>query len=108
MKILRTPDERFANLEDYPFEPHYLEVADGDGGRLRIHYLDEGPREGDPILLMHGNPDKGGIMDEAEAARVAGVIPQCEVVHWPHTGHNLHIARNFDFVKTVRKFLLAD
>ena len=56
MKILRTPDERFANLEDYPFEPHYLEVADGDGGRLRIHYLDEGPREGDPILLMHGNP----------------------------------------------------
>ncbi len=61
-----------------------------------------------PVLLMHGNPDKGGIMDEAEAARVAKVIPDVEVVHWPHTGHNLHIARNFDFAKAVRRFLLAD
>lgn len=61
-----------------------------------------------PVLLMHGNPDKGGIMDEAEAARVAAVIPDVQVVHWPHTGHNLHIARNFDFVKAVRRFLLAE
>lgn len=51
MEILRTPDERFANLPDYNFEPHYQEI---DG--LRIHYVDEGPREADPILLMHGEP----------------------------------------------------
>lgn len=61
-----------------------------------------------PVLLMHGNPDKGGIMEEAEANRVAGIIPDIEVVNWPHVGHNLHVARNFDFVKVVRRFLLAD
>ncbi len=61
-----------------------------------------------PVLLMHGNPDKGGIMDVAEAERVASVIPEVKVVHWPHTGHNLHVARNFDFAKAVRRFLQAE
>jgi len=51
MKILRTPDERFENLKDYPFAPHYAEV---DG--VRIHYVDEGPRDADPILMLHGEP----------------------------------------------------
>ena len=49
--ILRTPDERFANLKDYDFEPNYLEI---DG--LRIHYLDEGPKNGEIIYLLHGEP----------------------------------------------------
>ncbi|MCH2170620.1 haloalkane dehalogenase [Myxococcota bacterium] len=56
MKILRTPDARFANLPDYPFDPHYTEVPDGDGGTLRIHHLDEGPRDGSIVLCMHGQP----------------------------------------------------
>lgn len=56
MKVLRTPDERFAGLADYPFAPHYLTVTDADGTELRIHYLDEGPRDAAPILLMHGEP----------------------------------------------------
>lgn len=56
MKALRTPDERFKNLPDYDFEPHYVEVPDGDGGTLRVHYIDEGPRDAAPILLMHGEP----------------------------------------------------
>ena len=56
MKILRTPDERFANLPGYPFEPHYTEVPDGEGGQLRIHHVDEGPRDGEPVLCMHGQP----------------------------------------------------
>lgn len=56
MQFLRTPDERFANLPGYPFEPHYLEVPDGEGGALRIHYLDEGPEEGEVILCLHGQP----------------------------------------------------
>ncbi len=51
MRLLRTPDERFENLPGYDFEPHYIEV---DG--VRIHYLDEGPREAPPVLLMHGEP----------------------------------------------------
>jgi haloalkane dehalogenase len=56
MEVLRTPDERFVGLADYPFAPHYLSVTDADGTALRIHYVDEGPRDAAPILLMHGEP----------------------------------------------------
>ena len=56
MQVLRTPDERFANLPDFPFEPHYAEIDDGEGGVLRVHYLDEGPRDAAPVLLLHGEP----------------------------------------------------
>ena len=56
MEVLRTPDERFAGLADYPFAPHYLTVTDADGTDLRIHYVDEGPRDAAPVLLMHGEP----------------------------------------------------
>jgi len=56
MEVLRTPDERFAGLADYPFAPHYLTVTDADGTDLRIHYIDEGPRDAAPVLLMHGEP----------------------------------------------------
>jgi haloalkane dehalogenase len=56
MKALRTPDDRFKNLKDFPFQPHYAEVPDGEGGRLRIQYIDEGPRTAEPVLLLHGEP----------------------------------------------------
>ncbi|HEX4489924.1 MAG TPA: haloalkane dehalogenase [Acidimicrobiia bacterium] len=56
MKSLRTPDEQFVDLPDFPFEPHYVEIDDGDGGTLRVHYLDEGPAGAPPVLLMHGEP----------------------------------------------------
>lgn len=56
MEVLRTAEERFANLKDFPFKPHYQEVPDGEGGRLRIHYVDEGPPTAEPVLLMHGEP----------------------------------------------------
>lgn len=56
MKTLRTPDERFDNLPGYSFDPYYLEVDDTEGGRLRIHYLDEGPKNAAPVVLFHGEP----------------------------------------------------
>ena len=56
MHTLRTPDDRFVDLPDFDFAPHYVEVADGAGGRLRVHHLDEGPRDGEVVLLMHGEP----------------------------------------------------
>jgi haloalkane dehalogenase len=57
MKVLRTPDDRFAGIADYPFAPHYAEVTDKDTGtQLRLHYIDEGPRDAPPVLLMHGEP----------------------------------------------------
>lgn len=56
MHVLRTPDEAFAGVPDYPFAPHYATVTDADGTVLRLHYVDEGPRDAAPILLMHGEP----------------------------------------------------
>lgn len=56
MKVLRTPDDRFANLPGYDFAPHYLTVQDEDGTDLRFHYVDEGPQDADPIVMIHGNP----------------------------------------------------
>ena len=56
MQTVRTPDDRFANLPDFSFEPHYSEVPDGEGGSLRIHHLDEGPADGELILCLHGQP----------------------------------------------------
>ncbi|MBL8772497.1 MAG: haloalkane dehalogenase [Phenylobacterium sp.] len=56
MEVLRTPEARFAGLKDWPYAPRYAEVTDGDGTRLRLHYVDEGPRDGAVVLLMHGEP----------------------------------------------------
>jgi haloalkane dehalogenase len=50
-RVFRTPDERFLDLPGYPFAPRYVEVEG-----LRIHYVDEGPSGGDPVLLLHGEP----------------------------------------------------
>jgi haloalkane dehalogenase len=56
MKFARTPDDRFLNLPGYAFAPHYLQVADGEGGELRMHYVDEGERAAPIVLLLHGEP----------------------------------------------------
>lgn len=51
-KVHRTPDARFSDIPDYPFDPRYHILNDG----LRLHYVDEGPRDGIPVLMMHGEP----------------------------------------------------
>lgn len=56
MDVLRTPDERFEGLVDWPYAPRYTPVVDADGTPLRIHHVDEGPKDQRPILLMHGEP----------------------------------------------------
>jgi haloalkane dehalogenase len=52
--VLRTPEARFDALSDFPFEPHYINIEDPKLGTLRVHYLDEGPANGEVILLLHG------------------------------------------------------
>jgi haloalkane dehalogenase len=54
MKFVRTPDECFEGLPGYPFAPHYLDVDDGEGGKLRMHCVDEGA--GNVVLMLHGEP----------------------------------------------------
>lgn len=56
MKAVRTPEWRFTELPDYRFEPHYLDVPDTEGDTLRMHWVDEGPRNADVVLMLHGEP----------------------------------------------------
>lgn len=56
MNVLRTPDERFRDLPGYPFEAHYVDVVADGLEPLRMHYVDEGPRDGAVVLLLHGEP----------------------------------------------------
>ncbi len=55
METLRTPDDRYKGLPDFPYVPHYIEV-EYRGTRLRMHYVDEGDRSADPVLMLHGEP----------------------------------------------------
>lgn len=52
MRVYRTPDECFAGLTDWPFAPRYTEIAGG----LRVHYVDEGAADAQPVLMLHGEP----------------------------------------------------
>ena len=57
MQVLRTPDNRFENLPDWNFAPHYADITDAATGQeLRMAYVDEGPRDGRTVLLLHGEP----------------------------------------------------
>jgi haloalkane dehalogenase len=56
MRVLSTPDERFVDLPDFPYPPRYAKVPDQDGGSLRMAWVEDGPADGPPVLLLHGEP----------------------------------------------------
>jgi haloalkane dehalogenase len=79
MDVLRTPDERFAELPGFAHEPRYAEVPDGDGGTLRMAYVDAGPADAPVVLLLHGEPSWSflyrHVIDELVAAGLRAVAP---------------------------------
>lgn len=56
MKTLRTLDDRFADLPGFGYQPRYADVPDGEGGTLRMAWVEAGPADGEPVLLLHGEP----------------------------------------------------
>lgn len=56
MKVLRTPEAAFNGITDFPFTPNYTEITDAGGTKLRVHYIDEGPRTAPVVLMLHGEP----------------------------------------------------
>ena len=56
MLTLRTPEERFVGLPDFAYEPRYCEVDDDEGGTLRMAWIEDGPQDADPVLMLHGEP----------------------------------------------------
>ncbi len=56
MQTIRTPEDRFRDLPDFGYEPHHAEVSDGEGGRLRMAWVEAGPAAGPVVLCLHGEP----------------------------------------------------
>lgn len=75
MKILSTPENALRDIVDYPFESHFasVPVEPGSSETLRVHYIDEGPRDGRPVVFLHGNPGWSFIWrDQVRAAAAQG------------------------------------
>ena len=56
MRFHETPDKCFQNLPDYSFVPNYVAIDDDEGGKLNMHYIEDGPKNGPPVVMIHGNP----------------------------------------------------
>lgn len=56
MQTLRTPEDRFVDLPEFPYPPNYCDISDAEGGVLRVAWVADGPADADPVLMLHGEP----------------------------------------------------
>jgi len=56
LKFLTTPEHCFEQIVDFSYAPHFLHVDDNEGGSLKLHYIDEGPKDANVVLMLHGEP----------------------------------------------------
>lgn len=56
MEFLTTPEHCFEQIVDFDYAPHFLRVDDYEGSSLKLHYIDEGPRDANVVLMLHGEP----------------------------------------------------
>ncbi|WP_158888505.1 haloalkane dehalogenase [Amycolatopsis anabasis] len=79
MRLLRTPEDRFADLPEFDFDQRYAEIDDPHGGVIRIGYLEAGPADGRPVLLLHGEPTWSylyrGLLAPLAAAGLRAIAP---------------------------------
>ncbi|MFA5966207.1 MAG: hypothetical protein WC804_19510 [Sphingomonas sp.] len=87
MLVLRTPEERFTDLADYSFVPHYLTITDADSTDIRIHSLDEGPRGAAPVLERFDKPVLTAFSDQDVVTRDG---ERAFIDHVPGARHQPH------------------
>ena len=56
MQVLKTPESAFSNIQDFPYEPQYVQVTDTISSELSMAYYQAGPKDGHTLLLLHGEP----------------------------------------------------
>jgi haloalkane dehalogenase len=56
LEFLTTPEHCFEQIVDFDYAPHFLRVDDYEGSSLKLHYIDEGPRDANVVLMLHGEP----------------------------------------------------
>ena len=56
LQFLTTPEHCFEQITDFCYAPHFLSVDDNEGGSLNLHYIDEGPKDANVVLMLHGEP----------------------------------------------------
>ncbi|GAB5483358.1 MAG: haloalkane dehalogenase [Parasphingorhabdus sp.] len=106
-EVVRTPDSQFENLPDYDFQPNYVDVSG-----YRIHYVDEGPRDGEVVLLMHGQPSWSylyrhmiPLLSEAGYRVIApdnvGFGKSDKPVNWSDHSYQMHVDVMTSFVDAI-------
>lgn len=106
-QVVRTPDSQFENLPDYDFEPNYVDVSG-----YRIHYVDEGPKDGQVVFLMHGQPSWSylyrhmiPLLSEAGYRVIApdnvGFGKSDKPVDWSSHSYQMHVDIMSDFVDAI-------